>query len=113
MNPRPAAGLLVSAVIRRVAAAGGNAAILARGDATSGAILFLCLEKGQNPRFFERGLGPDGASGLRPTGPDTLADDADATDYWRRRRSRDPDLWVVELDIAGAERFAAETMTFG
>jgi len=27
-----------------------------------------------------------------------------------RRRRNDPDLWVVELDIAQAERFAAETM---
>ena len=32
------------------------------------------------------------------------------TDYWQRRRRTDPDLWVVELDIAEAERFAAETI---
>ena len=31
----------------------------------------------------------------------------------RRRRARDPDLWVIELDIAGAERFAAETILGG
>ncbi|MBN9940404.1 DUF1491 family protein, partial [Listeria monocytogenes] len=33
--------------------------------------------------------------------------------YWRRRRDRDPDLWVVELDIPSAERFAAETIASG
>jgi hypothetical protein len=31
-------------------------------------------------------------------------------DYWRRRRAGDPDLWVIELDIADGERFAAETI---
>jgi len=30
--------------------------------------------------------------------------------YWQRRRARDPDLWVIELDIASPERFAAETI---
>jgi hypothetical protein len=34
----------------------------------------------------------------------------DIAAYWRRRRERDPDLWVIELDIAEAERFAAETI---
>ena len=43
----------------------------------------------------------------------TVTADGAVTDYRRRRRSRDPDLWVIELDIAGAERFAAETLTSG
>ncbi|HTH28885.1 MAG TPA: DUF1491 family protein, partial [Sphingobium sp.] len=30
-----------------------------------------------------------------------------------RRRAADADLWIVELDIAEAERFAAETMCDG
>ncbi|HWV11973.1 MAG TPA: DUF1491 family protein, partial [Sphingobium sp.] len=30
--------------------------------------------------------------------------------YLARRRRSDPDLWVIELDIADAERFAAETI---
>ena len=31
-------------------------------------------------------------------------------DYWRGRRAKDPDLWVVELTVADGERFVAETI---
>ena len=100
---------LVSAMVRRVHDAGGSAMQLARGDATAGGILILTLEKGANPCFFERGIGPNGAPALVRSGPAELADPLAVLEYWQRRRARDPDLWVVELDIAGAERFAAET----
>ncbi len=113
MTPRLASGLIVNALVRRVNAAGGSAMVLAKGHAEAGAILVLALERGGNPRFFERGLGPEGTAALMGSGPSELPDDRAATDYWQRRRSRDPDLWVVELDIAGAERFAAETIIDG
>lgn len=111
MTPRLTSAMLVSALVRRADAAGGSAMVLAKGDATSGAILLLLLERGAHPRFVERGMGPEGAYALLPSGPAALADEGEASAYWQRRRARDADLWVVELDIAGAERFAAETMT--
>ncbi len=83
--------------------------ILSRGDAMSGGVLVLALDRGAAPVFYERGLGPDGATTLIRTGP-TGADSSAIDDYWRRRCRTDPDLWVIELDIAGAERFAAETI---
>lgn len=113
MTPRLASGLIVNALVRRVNAAGGSAMVLARGDAEAGAILILALERGGNPHFFERGMGPKGAPVLIPSGPVEPGDDGVVSDYWQRRRGRDPDLWVVELDIAGAERFAAETIIGG
>lgn len=97
----------VKALVRRVNDAGGSAMILARGDAMSGAILVLTLERGDNPRFHERGLGDDG---LVRSGP-VDGDVRQVAEYWQRRRRNDPDLWVVELDIADAERFAAEILT--
>lgn len=108
---RLATGLLVNALIRRAEGAGGSAMVLAKGDATAGAVLLLLVERGANPRFVERGLGPDGSPALIASGPREFADEGEATAYWRRRRARDSDLWVVELDIAQAERFAAETFT--
>lgn len=80
--------------------------ILARGDAMGGAVLAIAQLPGAAARVLERGLGGDG---LIATGP-VNADDSAILDYWRRRRARDPDLWVVEVIVADAERFVAETI---
>lgn len=101
---RLATGVLVSALLRRVNDAGGFGTVLAKGDAQSGAVLVVAVE-GATSRLLERGTGPHGRVGLIDSTP---ADDLDA--YWRRRRARDPDLWVIELDIADSQRFAAETL---
>ena len=110
MSDRLASGVLVGALLRRVNDSGGLGMVLAKGNERAGAILVVTLERGGNPRVFERGLGPTGAATLIETGPRDSADPAEITDYWRRRRARDPDLWVIELDIPFAERFAAETI---
>lgn len=105
---RLASELVVKALIRRVFAEGGTATVLARGEEQAGGILVLTLDRGADPRFFEAGLGPAGTPELLRAGPAELADENAVQDYWQKRRSRDPDLWVVELDIARGERFAAE-----
>jgi hypothetical protein len=107
---RLATSVLAGALIRRAEQSGGSAMVLAKGDAVAGAMLLLIVERGSNPRFFERGIGADGRSALIASGPEALAGDVDATAYWRRRRASDPDLWVIELDIPDGQRFAAETL---
>lgn len=109
---RVTSAVMASALVRRVHQEGGNAAILAKGDPTAGGILLLTVERGANPRFFERGLGPTGEPALIASGLPDMGDEAEVTAYWQRRRQSDSDLWVIELDIAQAERFAAETMGF-
>lgn len=110
---RLTSAVLVSALIRRVDQAGGSAMVLAKGDPTAGGILVLAYQKGTNPCYFERGIGPKGAPELIASGPRESTDEQEVTAYWQRRRGSDPDLWVVELDIADAERFAAETINIG
>lgn len=105
MSPRLTSAMLVSALVRRVNQAGGAAMVLARGQAESGAILLICLERGVFQAVRERVLGIDGQYDWVVVGPDA-ATGVDA--YLDRRRTRDPDLWLIELDIAQAERFAAE-----
>lgn len=108
MSPRLTSAMLVSALIRRVADNGGAAVVAAKGDATAGAILLICLEKGALSSFRERVLRADGGYGWEAVGPsaESPSDEADA--WLARRRQRDPDLWIVELDIPNAQRFAAE-----
>ncbi|HEX8388599.1 MAG TPA: DUF1491 family protein [Sphingomonas sp.] len=110
MSARLPASLVASALMRRVQEAGGFAAVLARGDPDSGAMLLVARDRDNNHRLFERGLGPKGESAMIDSTPTDSSPDS-VEDYWRKRRQRDPDLWVIELDIPDAERFAAETMT--
>jgi len=109
VSARLPSGLIVNALLRRVNDEGGLGVVRARGDAQAGAILIIASEPGANPRILERGIGPSGATELVKTGP-AGDDSVEIEAYWRRRRSRDPDLWVIELDIPFAERFAAETI---
>ncbi len=105
MTGRLTSGVLVSALLRRVGAEGGNAVVLAKGDPTAGAILLICMEKGVVQSVRERILDPAGAyfwASIGPSQPDMLSA------YLDKRRARDPDMWFVELDIANAERFAAD-----
>lgn len=112
MEPRVASSILVGALLRRVEADGGFGTVLARGDPTAGAVAVVLLERGQNPRYYERLLQPDGHYAWQETQP-RPAGDPELRALIERRRRFDPDLWVLELDIASAERFAAEMNSIG
>ena len=105
MAPRLTSAMRVSALVRRVGQEGGNAAIIARGDADAGAILLMLMEKGQARGLREQLLDSAGRYVFSAIGP---SESPLYDDYLARRRARDPDIWIVELDIANAERFAAE-----
>jgi hypothetical protein len=96
MAPRLAAGMLVSALIRRAEELGGNGAVLAKGDSTAGAILIQLAERGVPGSLLERRLDQEGAYCWSPTGPDEMEQ---RSDYIARRRRGDPDLWIIELDV--------------
>lgn len=107
---RLTSAMLVGALMRRVAAAGGFGTVLVKGDETSGVILVQAVEKGQDQGLFERVSDFAGGYQFARCGP-APEQGADAmVQYIARRRRADPDLWVIELDIADAERFAAETI---
>ncbi len=110
MGARLPSGLLIKALIRRVHDAGGFAAVLMRGAEDGGAILVQTLENGQFHGFFETMRDFDGNARLVRSGPDDGAGAEARAAYVARRRNADGDLWLVELDIADAERFAAETI---
>ncbi|PZQ61978.1 MAG: DUF1491 domain-containing protein [Sphingomonas taxi] len=108
MSVRLPTHLAVGALLRRVNDSGGLAVVRASGDPQTGAVLLLIVE-GRGLRAMERMRGLDDRDSLVPAGPPS-GDEPAVEDYWRRRRARDPDLWVIELDVPQAERFVAETM---
>lgn len=110
MGERLPSKILVSALLRRVNQAGGFASVLARGEEMGGVILVQTLEKGRFSGFFERMVDFDGVARLVSCGPAAGSESDVVGDYVQRRCTSDPDIWVIELDIADAERFAAETI---
>ena len=112
MSARLSSSVLVGALLRRTAAHGGFAAVLAKGDASAGSILIILAERGQRMRVLERLLQPDGRYLWQDTSAQAVGSEAEIERIIERRRKYDPDLWVVELDIPSAERFAAEMNAF-
>lgn len=106
MTPRPAAGLLVSALIRAVEAAGGSGMVLAKGDATAGAILLVLVKRGRTTGLCERTLDRGNRYAWTAAGPAIADDPAAVADYLARRRRNDPDQWIIELDHAEARALA-------
>lgn len=112
-NPRLASSVLASALLRKAESQGGFGAVLAKGDATAGSIIVILLEKGGNPRILERVLRGDGLYSWAASATQQPGNEEEVPSLIARRRRFDPDLWVLELDIPSAERFADEMNSVG
>jgi hypothetical protein len=106
IEPRLTSDFQISA-IKRLAEAGGDfATVLRKGDPTSGAILLIGQIRGKNPVLFDRYPSLDGMAIWQPVTSQIEENEAEVFGYWQRRVARDPDLWVLELDVASSERLA-------
>ena len=99
------ASLEVSALLRRVAAAGGFATVLKKGEPDAGTIALVCRESSGNQRLIERMPQPDGTRAWTTTRSQVSEEQREFDAYLSRRGAQDPDLWIVELDIPNPERF--------
>lgn len=113
MDDRLPAHLEVSGLIRTVQAAGGFATVLAKGERDAGTLLVICCHNGTGERAWERMPQRDGTRKWALAKVQDPENPHDFTDYCTRRREQDPDLWVVELDIADADRFIGNEGTLG
>ncbi len=102
-TPRLTTGFRVSALLRRVQAAGGFATILAKGDDTAGSLAIVCREAGDEV-LLTSVFGSAGRYEWVAT-----ARGAAIPQWVERARSRDRDLWIIELDVPDAARFIAES----
>ena len=112
MEARLASSVLAAALLRRAQEEGGNGTVLAKGDPTAGAIAVILAEKGIKACILERLLQPDGRYSWEESRQDVQNEEEFQT-FLERRRKYDPDMWILELDIASAERFAAEMNAAG
>jgi hypothetical protein len=82
--------------------------VLAKGDENSGVVLIQCTERGRPGPLLERRFSLQGDYIWEAVGP-TDPDDGEArANYQDRRRKADPDMWLIELDIADAPQLVAE-----
>ncbi|MED5544162.1 MAG: DUF1491 family protein [Pseudomonadota bacterium] len=105
MDARLPAHMEVSALIRRVESEGGFGMVLSKGERDAGTLMIVLVERGRDSRAYERMPQLDG------TRKWTLSREQDPENPWEfsefleRRGKQDPDLWIVELDIADGVRF--------
>jgi len=112
MAGRLASSVLVAALLRRAQGEGGNGAVLAKGDPTAGSVTVILAEKGRKACVVERLLRPDGTYAWEQS-RQSVENEEEFKEFLQRRRKYDPDIWILELDIASAERFAAEMNAVG
>ncbi|MCB2047175.1 MAG: DUF1491 family protein [Novosphingobium sp.] len=105
MDVRLPAHLEVSALIREVQASGGFGTVIHKGERDAGTILVVLVENGENMRVYERMPQLDGTRAWTPSFSEDIENKEKSSEYLNRRAAQDPDLWILELDIARGERF--------
>ena len=96
MTPRLTAGLWVSAYLTRLRLVEIPAYVTARGDATAGAVLVKVATLDGRAQAFQRSFDLMSDSRIWVLLTQGLEPDVDAA--IARQHSRDPDLWVIELE---------------
>ncbi|MCP4330857.1 MAG: DUF1491 family protein [Alphaproteobacteria bacterium] len=90
--------LWVMSHVRQCTAAGVPATVAHRGEANSGTLLLKINQFDRGCRVLSQTRDLDGNMGWLAAFDDGLVPEAEADDYIERAVSRDPDLWVLEIE---------------
>lgn len=107
MDERLPAHLEAASLLRLAESLGGFATVLAKGERDAGTILIVILCRGGPPQLYERMPALDGSRRFVITKSQDIDNPQEFTEYLERRRHRDPDIWILEVDIDEVERFTA------
>ncbi len=99
-GPPLPASTLVPALLRMVNSAGGFATVIRRGNAWGSALIIL-HRRADGVAAFEKMPSLDGA----PVWRCAAEGEAAVADYAAKQQRFDPDIWIIELDIADPARF--------
>lgn len=105
MDDRLPAHFEINGLIRAVQAEGGFATVLATGEKHAGTIMIICCENGTKLRAYERMPQLDGSRAWTLSQAEASDKKHEFAEFCARRQKQDPDLWMIELDIANPERF--------
>ena len=105
MSERLPAHLEIASMIRLVESRGGNAMVLAKGERDAGTLLIITMCRGADATLFERMPQLDGTRPFVATKQQDAENPMKFQEYLERRRSQDPDIWILEVDVDDAERF--------
>ncbi|MBK8458446.1 MAG: DUF1491 family protein [Phyllobacteriaceae bacterium] len=102
---RVTTGLFVAALLRRAMRDGGFAAVLRKGAEEAGAVLVIARTPGGAQQFYR----PAPQSAYEAGGPQdrrfvrdsAIGDDESIARAIERETRFDPDVWVIEIEIAG------------
>ena len=81
--------------------------VLAKGEPDAGTILIVTMYRGEDTRLYERMPQLDGTRNFVLSKSQDPEKPSEFSEYLNRRRAQDPDIWILEVDIAEAERFIA------
>ena len=94
-------------MIRMAEAAGGFAMVTAKGERDAGTILVLTIYRGENAVLFEKMPQLDGSRPFVAAKQQNTEKSDEIYEYLNRRKQQDPDIWVLEVDIADGAQFIA------
>jgi hypothetical protein len=107
-EPRLKTSIWVSALIRRAEISGASAFVARKGELDSGAVVVKIARLDGTALVWSSSYGRDGQRRwMKATGPEFVPD-ADAEAYVARAKSRDSDLWIVEIEDRQGRDFLTE-----
>ena len=107
MDDRLPAHLEISGMIRAIESQGGFASVIAKGERDAGTILILTIYRGENAVLFERLPQLDGSRPFIAAKQQKPEKPQEIFEYLEKRKKQDPDIWILEADIADGARFIA------
>lgn len=107
MDGRLPAHIEVAAIRRLAESQGGFATVLAKGERDAGTIAIVIIGAGEPAWLCERMPQIDGRRSFVRTLTESVQNKDEFSARIERRSASDPDLWVIEADVADRERFIA------
>lgn len=106
-DARLPAHLEVAAILRLAESLGGFGTVIEKGERDAGTILLVTMFRGGAARLYERMPQLDGTRAFVLSRTQDTENMQEFSDYLVRRKRQDGDIWILEADIADAERFVA------